>query len=206
MIRIYKAKKTYEKLNDIDAYCIIDRDFRTDGEISALKSDGINFLEVAEVENLFLVPELLDIMEKQLLCDEGTAEEAKKFIYELYVQNKPNQIGEAFIKEVGHQLTLTKFSDTQLTPEDLNLKIHEKFMKENIEKFLADKQTIYNSANTLEEILKIFNFKQLSIKISPKFGLKNEYAKRVINAIKSNKDDAKQQIFEALAKYMPDLP
>ena len=51
VIRLVKAKRTYEKLNAINVYGIVDRDFRTEDEISALRGDGIYCLDVAEVEN-----------------------------------------------------------------------------------------------------------------------------------------------------------
>lgn len=57
VIRLVKAKRTYEKLNAINVYGIVDRDFRTEDEISALRGDGIYCLDVAEVENLIVVPE-----------------------------------------------------------------------------------------------------------------------------------------------------
>ncbi|MCR5461204.1 MAG: hypothetical protein K6F51_15175, partial [Acetatifactor sp.] len=72
------------KLQSIEVYGIIDRDFRGDHEIDMLKADGIYTLGVAEVENLFVVPELLDIIERILGCDTGTAEAAKQFIVELF--------------------------------------------------------------------------------------------------------------------------
>lgn len=106
VIRLVKAKRTYEKLNTIDVYGIVDRDFRTEGEISALKVDGIYCLDVAEVENLFVVPELLDIMEAALACDHGAAQQAKDFIGNLFSQNKDNQVALALAQEMKHQLSL----------------------------------------------------------------------------------------------------
>lgn len=205
--KFVKSKKAYEKLNSIQVYGLVDRDYRTDAEIEALQRDGIFCLEVAEVENLFVVPGLLDLMADQLGCAEGTAEKAKQFIQTLFSKNKANQIGEAFIKEVNHQLTLKTFSDKSLTPTDIRACLDADFSEANIKAFYAEKERIFNSAQSVDEILKIFNFKNLSKAIGGVFGLRgNEYPQRVINLIKRNPNNIKSRIIEILMAYLPELP
>lgn len=88
VVKFVKSKRAYEKLNAIDVYGIVDRDFRTEAEITALQNDGVFCLGVAEVENLFVVPELLDLMAEQLGCAEGAAQNAKEFIQTLFAQTR----------------------------------------------------------------------------------------------------------------------
>jgi hypothetical protein len=45
---------------------LIDRDRRNQDEIASLENDGIKVLSVAEVENLFCVPEVLKLVAEQL--------------------------------------------------------------------------------------------------------------------------------------------
>lgn len=207
VINIFKAKKTYEKLNSIEAHCIIDRDFRAEAEITALKSDGIAFLEVAEVENLFIVPVLLDIMEEQLGCETGASQQAKEFIASLFAQTKANQIGEAFIKEVNHQLTILNFEEKAASPADLQSAIADKFTVEAIQSYFDEKQSSFDAATTLDSILKVYNFKELSAKIGCKFGLHgNSYPQRVLNLLKTNPNGLRDRIIAALKPYIPDLP
>lgn len=205
--KFVKSKKAYEKLSSIQVYGLVDRDFRTDAEINALREDGVFCLKVAEVENLFVVPGLLDLMADQLGCAEGTAERAKQFIQNLFSENKANQIGEAFIKEVNHQLTLKNFSDKHMTPSDIRVCLDTDFSETNIETFYAQKEQLFNSAQSVDEILRIFNFKNLSKAIGNVFGLRgNEYPQRVINLIKRNPNNIKSRIIEILLPYLPELP
>ena len=206
VIRLVKAKRTYEKLNAINVYGIVDRDFRTEGEISALQGDGIYCLDVAEVENLFVVPELLDIMETALACDSGAAQQAKDFIGNLFSQNKDNQVTLALAQEMKHQLSLFELGKQKLTPKEIKDKIDLKYSEQNISTFLTEKQAIFDGADTTEKILAVFNFKDMSKKVGEKFGIKGrDYPQRVLNLLRSKRSE-KEAILEALGKYTPELP
>ena len=206
VIRLVKAKRTYEKLNAIDVYGIVDRDFRTEGEISALQGDGIYCLKVAEVENLFVVPELLDVMETALACDPGAAQQAKDFIGNLFSQNKDNQVALALAQEMKHQLSLFELGKQKLTPKEIKDRIDLKYSEQNISAFLAEKQAIFDGADTTEKILAVFNFKDMSKKVGEKFGIKGrDYPQRVLNLLRSKRSE-KEAILEAVGKYTPELP
>ena len=206
VIRLVKAKRTYEKLQPIEVYGIIDRDFRVEREIAALREDGIYTLGVAEVENLFVVPELLEIMERLLGCDPGTADAAKQFIIDLFANLKEKQIAEALSKEISHQLSLFELGEQQYTNEEIRVKIENRFTIESIGDWRAEKEAIFNSATTLPEILAVFNFKELSRKISSKYSLSDrDFPKRIINVLSKNKD-ARAEILSALSAYIPELP
>lgn len=206
VIRLVKAKRTYEKLNAINVCGIVDRDFRTEGEISALQGDGIYCLDVAEVENLFVVPELLDIMETALACDSGVAQQAKDFIRHLFFQNKDNQVALALAQEMKHQLSLFELGNQRLTSKEIKDKIDLKFSEQNIATFLAEKQAMFDGADTIEKILAVFNFKDMSKKVGEKFGIKGrDYPQRVLNLLRSGRSE-KEEILEAIRKYTPELP
>ncbi len=206
VIRNVKAKRTYEGLQSIEVYGIIDRDFRGDHEIDILKEDGIYTLSVAEVENLFVVPELLETMERVLGCDTGTAEAAKRFIVDLFDKCKSKQISEALSKEITFQLSLFEIGNQQYTNEDIIEKINSRFTIENIGKWRSEKEAVFNSVNTLPEILAVFNFKELSRKMSSIFGLSDrDFPKRVINAFTKDKT-VKEEILSAISMYIPELP
>lgn len=206
VLNIYKSKKIYEKFINIETYCIIDRDFRTAHEITELENEGVTFLGVAEIENLFVVPALLDIMEEQLGCSSGTAQQAKDYITQLFNDTKLGQIGEAFIKEVNHQLTLLNFSDKKATPEEIQNAISSKFSKESIQSFFDEKRVIFDDSNTIDKILKVFNFKGLPMKIGDKFGINKDYKHRVITFLRSNINDIRERILDAIRPYVPELP
>jgi len=205
VVNTYKAKKTYENLNIIEAYCLIDRDYRTDSEIAALKSKGVAFLEVAEVENLFIVPALIEIMGEQFGCTIDNIQKAKNFIIEMFNNVKAGQIGDAFIKEINHQLAIFDFSNKNATPEEIQNDIINTFSKDKIQRFFDEKKVIFDNSRTMEEILKVFNFKELSKKIGNILGIQN-YPQRVITLLQTNANGIRKRILDALKPYIPDLP
>ena len=205
VLRIYKSKKAYEKFNNIEAYCLIDRDFRTSNEITALEEDGVRFLKVAEVENLFVVPALIDIMGKQFGCDPEIVTQSEDFITELFNRVKPSQIGEAFIKEVNHQLTLLNIRDKTERPESIKNTIISAFSSEKLQEYFDEKQQLFDMVTDVDGVLKVFNFKELHKKVGQKLGITN-YSKRVITLLKTNSNGVRDQILEALEPYIPELP
>ena len=207
VIKFVKSKQVYEKLSTIKVYGIIDRDFRTDEEIEALEKDDIYCLNVGEVENLFVVPDLLDIMAKQLGCDDETATTAQDFIVDLYNKNKENQVREAFIREMSYQLRQINLKDNKLVPTDIKALLDEKYSEEKIHEFLDEKQKLFDAATSVDEILRVFNFKELSTKVGAKFGIRgNEYPQRVINLIKRNSNNLREPILTVMDGYIPQLP
>ena len=187
-------------------YGIIDRDFRAERELAALREDGIYTLGVAEVENLFVVPEVLEIMERLLGCDSGTADSAKQFITELFSNCKDRLLAEALSKEISHQLSLFELGNQQFTNEKIREKIENRFTVGNIGTWRAQKEDIFNSASSLPDILKVFNYKDLSKKISSKYCLSDrDFPKRVLNVLTKNKE-ARIEVLSALSAYVPELP
>lgn len=206
VIRLVKAKQTYEQLQSIEVYGIVDRDFRPEREINTLKDNGIYTLNVAEVENLFVVPEVLEIMENQLGCDTGTADEAKRFLLDLFNNLKQKQIAEALSKEITHQLSLFDLGDKEYTNEEIKSFIDNRYTIENINQWRSEKEAIFNSANSLPEVLKVFNFKELSKKIASKYGLADrDFPKRVLNLLTKDKA-VRESLIAAFSNYTPTLP
>ena len=161
---------------------------------------------MAEVENLFVVPEVLDIMEKQLGCDVGAAEAAKQFIVDLFNTLKAKQIAEALSREISHQLSLFEIGDREYTDEEIHDMIENRFTVENISAWRVEKEAIYNSVSTLPEILAVFNYKELVAKISSKFSLSDrDFPKRVLNVLMTNKV-VRVELLSALSSYIPQLP
>lgn len=205
VVRLVKAKTKYEQLGSIEVVGLIDRDFRTEHEIESLKNDGIYFLEVAEVENLFIVPEVLDIMEQQLGCTEGTSDTAKAFIMQLFADMKASQVNLALHQELHHRLSTFELGKAKLTPEQIKEKLDEAFSSEKIKAYLQEKQQIFDAATDIKEILKVFNLKEMSQKVGPKFDLtKHCYREKVLNLTK--RKGIGVEILVAIKQYCPELP
>lgn len=206
VIKYVKAKRAYETLNEVEVYGLIDRDYRVQQELNSLERDGVYSINVAEVENLFLVPGILDIMSAQLGCEEGTSQKAQDKIREIYMQNINNQIGEAFIREINHQLTLKTFSGNHLLPNDIKTSLDADFSEEMLNGYYNEKRTIFEDAYTIDEILKVFNFKPLGRIVSAVFGLNyTDFAQRIINIMRID-PRVRRHVLAALSHYLPELP
>lgn len=207
VINYVRAQRGYSIFNHIDVYGIIDRDYRTQHEIEALEKDGIYVLKVAEVENLFLIPDLLKFVRDRLGQEHSVVEEVKTFIVELFHKLKNKQMLSAFPSEVNHQLKTLNLSENVNFNEVRN-EITNNFSKENIKLIFNDKKGHFNSINEYEEVLTVFNFKELSDKISPMFGLqKGMYRKLVIDLLKKPSNYQERGIIiEAIRPYIPVLP
>lgn len=69
VIESVKALKSNTQLHHLEVYGIIDRDRRVPEEITKLEQKSIFVLSVAEVENLFCVKEVIQIVSEHLLRD-----------------------------------------------------------------------------------------------------------------------------------------
>lgn len=215
VIKIVKAKQGYTDLDSIQVYGIIDRDFRTDNEINALKKENVFCLKVAEVENLFIVPELLQMMQQQLGCDGTTIQTAEQFIHKLFDERKGHQISQAFVQEMDWLSTQKLFrqdgKNIELTVDMVKEHIDQIFEKDKIEKIFNDIKNKFEKANTIKDILTIFNDKELSKKIDCCFGLQGsksggEYQKKILKFLQEEDSSRRTEIISKLKPYLPELP
>lgn len=178
-----KAMNKTAQLHDLKCYGIIDRDYRSDYEIEAYRADGIYTLKVAEVENLFLVPEVLQIVNGILgYQDESKVEAVKKYVIDERFRNEINrQVCESVVAELKYRLSIANIS------------------KKNEEEA---KFTSIGISGEYKEILKFFNKKSLASSIGHFFGMDNKgYCEFVIRQLKTNRGN---EIMDAIALYLPE--
>lgn len=93
--------RAYNKLSKkyAVAYGIIDRDFRTNEQLSKLATENIYSYDVAEIENLFLIEDFIKGFAeyKHETCD---IDSIKKQILSLLEQNKELQISSYLIQKL----------------------------------------------------------------------------------------------------------
>lgn len=98
--KVIEYTKAYNKLNNLNyvkVKGIVDRDRRSDDEVKALNKDNIFCPEVAEIENLFLLPEIIKIIaDMQLHGDE----------YEQIIQETKDNVFNFLTKEIEKQTLL----------------------------------------------------------------------------------------------------
>ena len=91
----------------LDAVGLIDRDFRSEEELASYARHGIYALEVAEVENLFIVPGVLDAVSSHLEFDAAHKRaEAESRVRSVLEKDFTVQVGAAVMSEVKHMLTM----------------------------------------------------------------------------------------------------
>jgi hypothetical protein len=197
-----KTIKNTKQLHVMECYGIIDRDYRNEHEIESLKRDNIFTLDVAEVENLFLVEELLNIVnEMQFPHDKTQVEQVKNIVKSRYKEQKEKQICEAVKAEIKHRLSIAEVSGKD--DNDIKEKLKSTVNSINYDTIRTEIEGKFNSASaSYREILKVFNCKSLTRQVSEPFGLmKNTYCGFVIRQLSGEKAE---EIKDALASYLPD--
>jgi hypothetical protein len=107
VIQAVKALRASNQLHHLSIYGIIDRDRRVQGELQSLEQSGVFALEVAEVENLFCVPEILSIVSLQLARDPSEdLKKISKFIFSKMQSEIEAQISLRAASEIKYKLNL----------------------------------------------------------------------------------------------------
>jgi len=204
VIESTKALRNHNQLHHLRVVGLIDRDYRTDNEIEELKEDGIYVLDIAEVENLFIIEEIYNVVSEQLMRDKNDVEEAKNFVINLFGNCLDTQIKNAVVSEIKHKLTIydVNKNDEEKINEAINnisqwIKVNQLF-NDKVQQFNRLKEE-RNYAN----ILKYFNYKGLYKSVGRFFGIQNnEYSDLVIRLLHSDK---KSKIIKGLEGYLPNI-
>lgn len=205
VIESTKAVRGNPSLHHLQAYGIIDSDYRTVDEINALAIAGIYTINVAEVENLLCIEPILRIVAaNQHLEVEATVTATRTFIIGCLADEFDVQVSNRAEREIQFRLnTFTKGAHSEQGLRDGMTAIINTI---DIAAIYAANRTLYQQAideNSLEKALRIYNRKNLHRRISPSFGLANgEYANIVMRLLKSDK---KAEIVAAIKNFTPNL-
>lgn len=206
-----KVIERVKSLNEIEifnktykAYGIIDRDFRPENELQYLKEKNIFALNVAEVENLFLLEDVFLWFARKYADDKDSNElfsKFKNFVIETKYKNLKNiQIQQSIKNELEFCLKKIDLDvEKSIEEEKLKNKILSHVEKIDCEKIIKEVLDKFET-NDYHEILKVFNHKGLLIDIDEIFGWKKDYqyVKKILHNL--NTDDDLRKIF---LKNMP---
>lgn len=185
---------------------IVDRDYRSDAEITALERDGICVLPVAEVENLFLVEKLLTVVSKQFACHAESVQQVKDFVVKTKFRGMlVGQIKNKLVRELKYALESLDVSD--VVDGDVSTGIMAKMQKVNAGELLSRITKLYREAlehEDYDQILRIFNAKELVKGVGKLFGLENAMYCEKILALMDDKE-VLPRIKVALQSYFPTL-
>jgi energy-coupling factor transporter ATP-binding protein EcfA2 len=193
-------KDTPQVVNYIKAYGIVDRDYRTDAEISALAGKGVFALKVAEVENLFLCKEVFDLIAQNQGKGESEVNSAIDFVVNTKFKNMmTQQVTEATSYEIKYQLSLV---DT--TSADNFKEAVQAINYDAIFNVIKDKYEKVSNEGNYAEIIKLFNKKSIAKSVGHFFGLNdNDYCELIIRLGSGEKGD---DLRSALSAYLPVFP
>ncbi|MBU7583952.1 MAG: DUF4435 domain-containing protein [Nostoc sp. TH1S01] len=197
VIQSVKALRASNQLHHLEIYGIIDRDRRVENEIRQLLNDGIYVLEVAEVENLFLTPEILDLVSQRLARNpDDDFKKVSDLVFKQLKSEIETQISLRTVNEIKFRLNLfgdkSKLQEADdKSKEEIKLQEADGKSKEEIKLQKAldnlvkgiNISDIYNSSKIIfekiietknyKDLLKYFNRKTLAKQVSECFEFKN---------------------------------
>ena len=199
-----KAFKNSASLHHLDVYGIIDRDYRSDYELQRLANDHIYPLQVAEVENLFLVENLIRFMASYLERDpdEAFAEVKDYVIQQNFAKQIDKQICQAVVANLKYQLSCADIS--KKNEAEAKSSLNAVLSNINYDKTKASEEGKFRDAlaqNDYRTVLKAFNEKSVTKTTGKILGFQNTaYCQIVIRLLHGSQHEA---IVSALLPYFP---
>lgn len=184
------------------AWGIIDRDFKEDDVLASYASENVYALDVAEVENLFITEEVVEIMARRFCVDEETAlNDVKSEVFGRFDKQLESQISKAIMAGVKSRLAAVDLRGKTLTDAQ---EISEAI---GIEEVAAHERARFQDAadsGDYKSILRVFNEKSLANSVGCKLGINNKaYIEKALMLLES---DSGTELRVALLHYVPHAP
>ena len=199
-----KAFRSCQTLHEFKVYGLIDRDYRSDHEIEKYETENIFTLKVAEVENLFIVEELIRLMAAHMGKDaEEVFADVKNYVVEERFSKQINkQILQSAVAEIKYKLTCAEISKKNEDEAKDSLKtIFSSIKFDTIECEQRGKYEGMFSSKNYSEIIKVFNEKNISNSVGHFMSVENkEYCIIVLSLLQKEK---RSEIVNAIAPYLP---
>lgn len=203
VIQNTKAYRATYVLSQVEAYGLIDRDFRSEEELEGLKRKGVFALGVAEVENLFLVEPVVRFAADRLMANEQEVfDSVRDYVINQRFKNQlDKQVNSATITALKGKLSGL---DIAVSKSDLQKNYEDALGNVSFEIVYAEQRTRYDKAsqnNDYPEVLKVFNEKGLANSIGHFMGVDNkEYCGKILRLLELEDHD---KVLELLHGYIP---
>ena len=210
VVQTTKAYNKTENLHYAKVKGIVDRDRRSEEEITSLNRHNIFVPKVSEIENLFLLPEVIEIVAKKLDIDrsEEIIRETKEKTFQFLNENKKEQ-ALLFTRQKIQNRIIQRINSPASSIEEYKSSLNELVLLEDID--LEYNHEIEQIENIIEnkdylEALKIINnkgllpFTQLANKFEWK---KNSYINYVLRLLDKN-DDYGCRLKQIFKNYISD--
>ncbi len=201
--RAFNDLRTFHKM---DSYGIVDRDRRDDGEVKYLRTRKILVPNVAEIENILMLEEVIRTVATRHKKDEHKVfAKVKATIIDLFKQEVKQQA----LMHTRHRVKRTleyridgRFNNINSLEDHINDLVKEINPRGMYEAFCREFHG-YVASGDYQNVLRVFNRKSMipSSNVSNLCGLSNKeaYIRTIINILKQNGKDA-QRIRRAVIK------
>lgn len=199
-----KAFRNSPSLHHCQVFGIIDRDYRSDYEIEKYKDDGIYTLKVAEVENLFLVEELIRLIADYLgkSPDESFSQIREYVIHTRFAHQIDRQICQSVVAHLKYQLTAIELS--KRNDDEAKNSLNTALQNIDYEKTKAEEESKFKGAlceDNYAKVLSVFNEKSLISSIGHFLGLVDkEYCNSILALLNGKMYN---EISDAISTYLP---
>lgn len=180
------------------AYGIIDRDFRSEDQLKKLQQQNVFSYDVAEIENLFLLPDIIVgfAKYKQEQCD---IEEIKTRILIKFEQDKQSQISQYVSSAIN-----AYFKSSHISVGNKKEEVEQNFQKfiseVNINKLFNERESYINDVianKKYEKAIMLYNNKGLHSVIEKYFNL-GDYRHKALDYLRGTKE------IEPIKRVFPD--
>ena len=200
-----KAFRNSSILHEYKVYGLIDRDYRTEAEISSLKANHIYVLDVAEVENLFIVEELLRFAAERFAVDneEEAIRNIKHFVIDTKFANMiERQLCQSVVADIKYRLSCIEIEKG--SEREAKSTLQSGLDSINYDEIRNEKEIYFRNAldsRNYKIILKVFNEKGIAKEAGVYLGIKKEdYQRKIINLLNG---DSHKEIVDILSCYLP---
>lgn len=207
--KVIEATRAFNDLttfHHMDSYGIVDRDRRDDGEVKYLRTKKVLVPNVAEIENILMLEEVIRTVASRHHKDENKVfAKVKATILDLFKQ----EVRQQALMHTRHRVKRTleyridgRFTNINSLEEHINDLVKEINPRGMYEAFCREFHN-YVAAGDYQTVLRVFNRKSMIplSNVSNLCGLSNKdaYIRTIINILKQNGKDA-QRIRQAVIK------
>ena len=199
--KVIETTKAFGQLKDfhtLDSKGIVDRDRRTQGEINYLREQHIYVPDVAEVENLLMIEDVIKTVAKRLMKDpDDVFKQVKENVVRLFQKELDSQV----ILHAKHQVRkkLETTVDRKITTVEQLTEHVEEYPSEhpcgrNIQKHKRRVRVYTSETENYKSILRVYNQKGMlpQSRLCAICGISNKesYLNLILSILKENKEDA----------------
>lgn len=205
VIEATKSFNSQKTLHHINAFGMIDRDYRAAGELSNLASHMVFQPSVSEVENIFLIEPILKAVARQLLLpnQDEVVNAVKEWVMQEFDKNIALHVTSVTFEIVDY--TLKSLHKSGASKDDVSKEVDVLFKKINIDEIFGNVETTakaFLANKDYAAILAVMNQKGIVKQVGRFFNVKPTY---YIEIAKQLLDHDKEGLLSSVKEYLPDF-